>query len=289
VERKGKWAAHWRVLRRAILLFVLGLIYYGGSSNTWPDVRLLGVLQRIALCYFCASLLFLHLDARSLFVAFLSLLIGYWAVMNFVPVPEIGAASFEQGANLANWIDEQYLPGLKLYGAWDPEGLLSTIPAIGTCLLGTFAGMLLKRMDVAPLQKVLWLMGAAIVLAAAGSLWGLQFPVIKNLWTSSFVLVAGGCSALLLGLFYLLIDMWGYKAWSTIFLWFGANAITLYMVNKLVGFQGLAGRLVGGDVANFFNAQLTYGAGSFVIVTVGLALATALSRFLYRRKIFLRV
>jgi hypothetical protein len=117
------------------------VLFITGASNTWPDVRLLGVLQRIALCYFCASLLFLHLDARSLFVAFLSLLIGYWAVMNFVPVPEIGAASFAQGANLANWIDEQYLPGLKLYGHWDPEGLLSTIPAIGTCLLGIFAGL----------------------------------------------------------------------------------------------------------------------------------------------------
>jgi predicted acyltransferase len=289
VERKGKWAAHRRVLRRAALLFLLGLIYYGGTSNAWPDIRLLGVLQRIALCYLFASLLFLHLDARGLVVAFGSLLIGYWAVMTFVPVPEIGAASLEQGTNLVNWIDAQYLPGLKLYGHWDPEGLLSTLPAIGTCLLGVLAGMLLKSMRIAPVQKALWLIGGGIVLVAAGWLWGLQFPVIKNVWTSSFVLVAGGYSALLLGVFYLLMDVRGHKAWSTIFLWFGANAITLYIINNLVGFQGLAGRLVGGDVAKLLNAQLAYGAGSLVIVTVGLVLATVVARFLYRRKIFLRV
>ena len=289
IEREGKWSAHMRVLRRSALLFALGLFYYGGASNMWPDIRLLGVLQRIALCYLFASLLFMHLGVRGLVVAFLSLLVGYWALMTFVPVPEIGAGWFEKGANLASWIDEEYLPGLRLYGEWDPEGLLSTLPAIGTCLLGIFAGLLLKDTRIEPAQKALWFIGAGVGLVAAGWLWGLQFPVIKNIWTSSFVLVAGGYSMLLLGAFYLLIDVWGAKKWATIFLWFGANAITLYMINNVVGFQGLAGRLVGGEVAKFLNAQLTYGAGSFVIVTVGIILAIVLAGFLYRRKIFLRV
>ena len=289
IEREGKWSAHMRVLRRSALLFALGLFYYGGASNMWPDIRLLGVLQRIALCYLFASLLFMHLNVRGLVVAFLSLLIGYWALMTFVPVPEIGAGWFEKGANLANWIDEEYLPGLRLYGEWDPEGLLSTLPAIGTCLLGVFAGLLLKDTRIEPAHKAMWFMGAGIALVAAGWLWGLQFPVIKNIWTSSFVLVAGGYSLLLLGAFYLLIDVWRAKKWATVFLWFGANAITLYMINNVVGFQGLAGRLVGGEVAKFLNAQLTYGAGSFVIVTVGIILAIVLAGFLYRRKIFLRV
>jgi predicted acyltransferase len=291
VERQGKWAAHERVLRRSILLFVLGLIYYGGASNLWPDIRLAGVLQRIALCYLFASLLFLNLDLRGLIVAFVSLLLGYWVLMTFVPVPWVGAGSFARDANLANWIDAQYLPGLKVCGDWDPEGLLSTLPAIGTCLLGVFAGMLLKDMRVEPMRKVQWFIGAGAILVASGYLWSLQFPVIKNLWTSSFVLVAGGYSLLLLGLFYLLVDLWGRKAWVTIFLWFGANAIALYMINNFVGFQTLASRLVGGDVANFLNgkAQVTYGAGSLAMVTVGIALAIVLAGFLYRRKIFLRV
>src|SRR5215216_214880 len=137
-----------------------GLIYYGGTSNLWPEIRLLGVLQRIALCYLFASLLFLHLDLRGLVVAFVTLLVGYWALMTFVPVPGVGAGSFAMGANLANWIDAQYLPGRKWYGPWDPEGLLSVLPAIGTCLLGVFAGLLLKNSDLLPQQKSLSLAGA---------------------------------------------------------------------------------------------------------------------------------
>jgi predicted acyltransferase len=289
VEREGKWAAHERVLRRSFLLFALGLIYYGGASNLWPEIRLLGVLQRIALCYLFASLLVLHLDLRGLIVAFVALLVGYWALMTFVPVPEVGAGSFEREANLARWIDSQYLPGLRLYGEWDPEGLLSTLPAVGTCLLGVFAGMLLKETGVEPMRKALWLIGAGVVLVEAGYLWGLQFPVVKNIWTSSFVLVAGGYSLLLLAAFFLLIDLWGRHAWATIFLWIGANAIALYMINNLVGFQGIARKLVGGDVTNFVDGQLTKGAGSFVSIVVGLALAIVLARSLYRHKIFLRV
>jgi predicted acyltransferase len=291
VEREGQWAAHERVLRRAFLLFVLGLIYYGGASTFWPDIRLLGVLQRIALCYLFASLLFLNLDARGLVVALVSLLLGYWALMTFVPVPEIGAGMFAEDANLARWIDAHYLPGKRYYGEYDydPEGLFSTLPAIATCLLGVFAGLLLKSTRLEPLQKALWLVGAGAILLAAGHVWGLQFPVIKKIWTSSFVLVAGGYSALLLGVLYLVIDIWGRKAWSTMFLWFGANAIALYMINNVVDFQLLTRRLVGGDITVFLDTQLASGIGSLVNVTVGLALAAVFARYLYQRKIFLRV
>jgi predicted acyltransferase len=289
VEREGKWRAHRRVLIRSLLLFALGLIYYGGASNVWPDVRLLGVLQRIALCYLFASLLFLNLDVRSLVVAFLTLVVGYWALMTFVPAPEIGAGSFAEEANLARWIDAHYLPGLRLYGEWDPEGLLSTLPAIGTCLLGVLAGIVLKEKRADPTQKALWLIGAGVVLVATGYLWGLQFPIVKKLWTSSFVLVAGGYSALLLGMLYLLTDVRGQKAWVLVFFWFGANAILLYMINGVVEFRALASRLVGGNVEAFLDAQLTYGAGSFAISAVGLVLAIGLAHVLYRRKIFLRV
>jgi predicted acyltransferase len=289
VEREGKWRSHRRVLIRSLLLFALGLIYYGGASNVWPDVRLLGVLQRIALCYLFASLLFLNLDVRGLVIAFLTLIVGYWALMTFVPAPEIGAGSFTEEANLARWIDAHYLPGLRLYGEWDPEGLLSTLPAIGTCLLGVLAGIVLKEKRADPTQKALWLIGAGVVLVATGYLWGLQFPIVKKLWTSSFVLVAGGYSALLLGMLYLLTDVRGQKAWVLVFFWFGANAILLYMINGVVEFRALASRLVGGNVEAFLDAHLTYGAGSFAISAVGLVLAIGLAHVLYRRKIFLRV
>jgi predicted acyltransferase len=289
VEREGKTAAHTRVLRRALLLYVLGLIYYGGISNHWGDIRLLGVLQRIAICYFFASLLFLNFRLRGLIVACASLLAGYWALMTFVPVPGIGAGSFAMDANLANWIDAHYLPGRLWDVTRDPEGLLSTLPAIATCLLGVFAGLLLLDAGPSPQQKSLWLIAAGAVMVAAGYLWGLQFPIIKAIWTSSFVLVTGGYGAMLLGALYQIIDVWGYKRWATILVWIGANAITLYFLNNVASFERFAVRFVGGDVSKLMDQILTPGTGSFLTHAVGLALAIALAGFLYRRKIFLRV
>ena len=289
VEQVSKSTAHWRVLRRSLLLFALGLVYYGAVSESWPDIRLLGVLNRIALCYLFTSLLFLNLRLPGLIVAFVAILAGYWALMTFVPVSGIGVGSYAKDANLANWIDAQYLPGRKWNGAWDPEGLLSTLPAIGTCLLGVFAGLLLKEPSLQPHQKTLWLIGAGAAMIALGVLWGLQFPIVKNIWTSSYVLVCGGLSALLLGVFHQVIDAWERRSWATIFIWIGASAITLYLINGIVGFQPLATQLVGGDVGSFVDSHLTPGAGSFLAHAVGLLLAVALAGFLYRRKIFLRV
>src|SRR3974390_776639 len=289
VEREGMSSAHLRVLRRALLLYGLGLIYYGGVSEHWHDIRFFGILQRIALFYLFASLLFLNLSLRGLMVAFALLLLGYWALMTFVPVPGIGAGFFSLDANLANWLDANYLPGR----IWDrtryPEGMLTTLPAIGSCLLGVFAGSLLKTERLTPQHKVLWLIGIGAILVPAGYLWGLQFPVIKAIWTSSFVLVAGGYSFLLLALWYQVIDVSGYRRWSTIFVWIGANAITLYFLNSLMSFERLAVRFVGGDVGLLLDRLVTPGTGRFVAHVLGLAFAIALAGFLYRRKIFLRV
>jgi predicted acyltransferase len=290
VEREELWPAHLRVLRRALLLYGLGLIYYGGISQHWADIRYLGVLQRIALCYLFASLMFLNLNLRGMMIAFASLLAGYWALMTFVPVPGIGAGSFAPDANLANWLDAHYLPGRLWDVTRDPEGMLSTLPAIGTCLLGVFAGMLLKNERLAPQLKSLWLIGAGIMTVAAGQLWGLQFPVIKAIWTSSFVLVAGGYSLILLGVWHQIIDVWGIRGWSTIFVWIGANAIMLYFFNNAFGFEPFALRFVGGDFSALIDSlAATPGTGRFLAHVVGLTFAITLAGFFYRRKIFLRV
>ena len=289
VEREGKYHAHLRVLRRALLLYALGLIYYDGIKNHWDDIRYLGVLQRIAICYLVASLMFLNLNLRAMIAAFVSLLVGYWALMTFVPVPGIGAGSFGPDANLANWIDLHYLPGRLWDKTRDPEGMLSTLPAIATCLLGVFAGLLLKNERLAPQQKSLALIGAGIVLVLAGHLWGLQFPVIKAIWTSSFVLVAGGYSLILLGAWHQIIDVWGLRRWSLIFVWIGANAITLYFINNVLGFEPFALRFVGGDLGRLIDRLTTPGTGSFIAHLLGLTFAVLLARFFYQRKIFLRV
>ena len=289
VEREGIAQAHMRVLRRALLLYGLGLIYYGGISQHWADIRYFGVLQRIAICYLFASLLFLNFNLRGMIAAFVAVLAGYWALMTFVPVPGIGAGSFAPDANLANWIDAHYLPGRLWDKTRDPEGLLSTLPAVGTCLLGVFAGLLLKDARLSSQQKSLALIGAGIALVAAGYLWGLQFPVIKAIWTSSFVLVAGGYSLILLGGLHQIIDVWGLRGWSTIFVWLGANAITLYFLNNLFGFEPFALRFVGGDLSTLIDRLTTPHTGLFLAHMLGLTFAIALAGFFYRRKIFLRM
>jgi predicted acyltransferase len=303
VEREGKARAYFRVFRRALILYGLGLIFYGGISRHWSDIRLLGVLQRIALCYLFASLLFLNLRIRGLVAALVILLVGYWALMTFVPVPGIGAGSFAPDANLANWIDAHYLPGWKWDITRDPEGLLSTLPAIGTCLLGVLAGLLLADPRVPGAQKSLLLIAAGLPLVVAGHLWGLQFPIVKVLWTSSFVLVAGGYSLILLGVWHQIIDVWGYRRWAMAFVWLGANSITLYFINNVTTdqfalrfagntvstFELFAMRCVGGDFATLLDRVITPNMGIFVVRVVGLALAILLAHFLYTRKIFLRV
>lgn len=289
VAREGKARAHGRVLRRFLLLDVMGLIYYGGVSQHWPDIRLLGVLQRIALCYLFAGLLFLNLDRRGLVAALVVLLGGYWMLMTFVPVPGVGAGSYAMDANLANWIDARYLPGRLWDGTRDPEGLLSTLPAIATCLLGVLAGLLMHDERLTPQQKSLRLVAMGVALLAGGYAWSLQFPIIKAIWTSSFVLVAAGYSAILLGAMHQVIDVWGFNRWPTIFVWLGANALTLYFINNIASFERFASRFVGGDVSALLDAVVTPGTGRFVAHALGVCFAIALAGFLYRRRIFLRV
>ena len=303
VEREGKAQAYARVFRRALILYGLGLIFYGGISRHWGDIRLVGVLQRIAICYLCASLLFLNFRARGIAVALVVLLAGYWALMTFVPVPGIGAGSFARDANLADWIDANYLPGWKWDLTRDPEGLLSTLPAIGTCLLGVLAGLLLADPHLQGSRKSLLLIAAGIALTSGGYLWGLQFPIVKVLWTSSFVLVAGGYSLILLGVWHQIIDVWGFQRWAAAFIWLGANAITLYFINNVTAdqfairfagstvstFELFATRFAGGDFAALLDRAITPNTGNFVVRMLGLIFAILLARFLYRRRIFLRV
>ena len=299
IGASGQGAAVRRILFRGVTLYLLGLLYYGGAANVWPKIRLVGVLQRIAICYTVAGLLFIYLKPRTLAIIAVSILLLYWGLMALVPVPGGGRGNYAEFKNLANYVDSVALPGRRWdKGDHDPEGLLSTLPAIATCLLGVFAGLLLRNGNVAPWKKsaILILAGAASV--ALGMAWGgmlpsnphlsflipLKFPVIKKIWTSSYVLVAGGYSAAALGAFYLVIDIWKIRFWTKPFLWIGMNAITLYMLHALFDFEKLAGRFVGGNVGHWLGR---YGA----VAKSGLAmvLVLMLGRFLYRRSIFLRI
>jgi predicted acyltransferase len=284
IETHGRKAAVSRIIRRAIFMYVLGIIYYGGFSGTFEQIRLVGVLQRIAICYLVAGLIFCYFGTRGRLLWCAGLLVGYWLLMTFVPAPGGKAGDFAEGTNLANWIDKEYLPWRKWDKTHDPEGLLSTLPAIANCLIGVFAGVLLADPRRSNVHKVLYLALAGVVLAALGWAWDMQFPVIKKIWTSSFVFVACGYSLVLLAVFYLLIDMWNLKLWARPFVWIGMNPITLYMIENLVDLEKLAKRFVGGELNTYFGIY-----GPAVIAAVSMLIMLAIARFLYLRKIFLRL
>jgi predicted acyltransferase len=288
VATEGRSGAIRRIFHRALLMYVLGLFYYGGLSTPLVGIRLLGVLQRLAICYFAAGLLFVYLKPQGLVAVCVALLAGYWALLTFVPVPGVGAGGFAEGRNLTNWIDQHYLPLRKWDGDHDPEGLLSTLPAIASCLLGVFAGLVLRDTRWSERRKAALLAAGGAVLLAAGLLWGLQFPIIKKLWTSSFVLATGGLGALLLAGFYLVIDVWKVRTWAVPLTWIGANALTIYLLSNVVDFMALSQRFAGGDVAAWLDARWT-GLGDLLLALTSVVLCLAICRFLYQRKIFLRL
>ena len=280
LERVGRAATIRRIVIRSVVLFLLGIFYMGGVAEGFKNVYLAGVLHRIAVAYLFAALIFYFFRLRAMVMICVILLGGYWALMTFVPVPGIGAPSLAgPGRNLAHYLDELCLPGRKFEGT-----LLSTMAAVANCLLGVFAGLLLKNEAVSGQRKVYWLLGSGVVSLVIGFGWAREFPIVKLLWTPTYVLVACGYSAILLGLFYQVIEIWRWRAWAQPFVWIGMNAITIYLVSGLVNFHRLAGRLVGGDIQ---VALGRYGPLVTSLVTAGMALW--LVHFLYRRKVFLRL
>ena len=279
LRERGRPAAIRRILKRSVLLFLLGVVYSSVPMRGLSDVRLLGVLQRIALCYLVTGVLFSTVRWRGMAVAVGVLLVGYWGLMTFVPGPGHGAGDFAEGANLANYIDQRFLPLTKYDGDHDPEGLLSTLPAIATCLLGAFAGGLLKDDRRQGPHKVRWLLVLGGVGLLLGYIWGLQFPIIKKLWTSSYVLVTAGYSSVLLAVFYQAIEMWGWRLWARPFVWIGRNAITLYLLYPVLAFLVFVGVVHGAPGA---AAEL---AASLLAAGLVLAVAYALDR----RGIYLRL
>ena len=287
-------AAVRRVILRGLLLWLIGIIYYGGISNGLYDpetnrgVRLLGVLQRIGICYLVAGLLFIYLPVRGLVMAFLVLLAGYWALLSFVAVPGQETVSFEAGRNITNWFDSKYLPFAKWSGTYDPEGILSTLPSIATCLLGVFVGLLLKNKKLTRGKRVLIFFGVGFIFVLCGHLWGGYHPVIKSLWTSSFVILAGGWSLILLSFFYLVIDVANIKKWAMPFVWIGMNPIMIYLLSTVLDFNHIAKRVLGGPVEEWADGILP-GLGALLIAVGGIFLIFWLCQTLYKRKVFLRI
>ena len=289
-------------LRRAAIIFFLGL-----GLNTLSfflfhrtQVRIPGVLQRIGVCYLFAAAISLLFGSRGLLPAAAILLAVYWALMTFVPVPGYGTGRLDVEGNLAAYVDRAVLGShtWKHDPGWDPEGPLSTLPATATTLLGIAAGELLRSRLTWP-QKLAGLMAGGAVGLSLGHIWGLWFPINKNLWTSSYSLFMAGLAAVCLALCIWIVDVKGWKAWSKPFVWLGRNAIALFVLStlatllllwiKLEGADGKKRSLYGTIYRTVFDHFADPRMGSLLFALTYCAALTGVAAFLYRKKIFIKV
>jgi predicted acyltransferase len=310
---RGSLAIH--VVRRSVLIFAIGLFLNGLPYFDFQTIRIMGVLQRIALCYLAAGLLYLatcrqgaaadgkaavRANIGAIAAVALILLVGYWALLTFVPVPGYGVGHLGKDDNLGAYVDRALMSG-HLWSeskTWDPEGFLSTLPAIATALIGILAGEWLRSHRKGQ-RKALGLVIAGAALMLAGQLLHPYFPINKNLWTSTFVLFTGGFAMLLLALCYWLVDLRGWRKWAAPFLVFGRNAILAYALAAIVSetsidfeFSDSAGHpwtLHGWLYDKFFIPHANPANASLAFAVFFVTLIFALLYPLYRGKVFVRI
>lgn len=300
-RKSASWGS---ILRRAAIIFGLGLFLSGYPRFNLEGWRIPGVLQRIAVCYLAAAAAYrLTGGERRRQVTIIgalaaALALGYWAILMLVAPPGGVAGDLTPEGNLGAWIDRALMEGHLWRPRWDPEGLLSTIPAIATTLLGILAGICLGSPWTAE-RKAAALAAGGAVAVAIGLAWSLAFPLNKPLWTSSYAIFTAGCASLLLAGCYWIIDIRGWRRWTTPLVILGVNAITLFLASGLLAktlglirVEGPEGREIAlgrwvylHAFAPFFapkNASLMYAAANLVVLFMLLA-------WMYRRRLFLRV
>ncbi len=242
-DARGKLLGH--ALRRALIIFGCGLFLAGfpfglafGHQFSFLTIRIPGVLQRIAVCYLAASAIYLTTGIRGQVRWIVGLLAGYWLAVKLIPVPGYGAGVLEPMGSLPWFVDSNVLAGHTWRGApapgFDPEGILSTIPAIASTLLGVLTGHWIKS-DRTPAEKTVWMFVAGNFLLLAGAVADIWLPINKNLWTSSYVIFMAGFALVCLAMFYWLIDVKGYRKWAMPFVMFGVNAIAVFVLSGIVG------------------------------------------------------
>jgi predicted acyltransferase len=223
----------------ALTILAVYLFLAFGGIEAYKEVRLPGVLQRIGIVYFFISILYLKSNQKAQIITAIALLLGYWALMTLVPVPGVGEANLQKGTNLAAWLDNILLKDhLWVYSkTWDPEGILSTLPAIATGIIGILIGQLLNsdNSKVAIIKKMI-LTGGALVLI--GLVWNTVFPINKSLWTSSYVLFTAGLGILVFTLFYYIIDILNIRKGFKLFLMWGVNPMIVFSFSQIIP-QGL--------------------------------------------------
>jgi len=280
-DTHGEIARH--VIIRGLLLVVLGFIYNGILKFDWPHTRYPSVLGRIGLAYLFAGLIVISTGVRSRVLWLVGVLVGYWAALRFIPVPGFGAHDLTPGHTLTDFIDRSLIPGHLYHGDRDPEGLLGTMPAIGTALFGALTGEWLKSERWSEYMKAVGMVLAGAVCLALAWTWNLEFPINKNLWTSSFVLNCAGLSLLLMSLFYLVVDVWGFRRLAFPLIVIGSNSILIYLAPHFIDFAYATHALFDG----ILGLTGTYQPLLFVMAIV--FVKWLLLYLLYKKRIFLRV
>ena len=294
------------VFIRTLSLFAIGLLInvsplIGLDVHTW---RIYGVAQRIALCYFVAAILVLWTNRRTQAIALGACLVGYWALMRFVPVPGFGMPGrdipfMDPERNLVAWLDRKLFMGRLYNGMRDPEGLISTIPAIGTILMGVLTGHWL-RSEKTPEAKAFRMFCVGIPVLAAGLIWNRWFPINKNLWTSSFVLLTGGFALIFLALLYWAVEIKKWRGlWTMPILVFGMNAIAGFVADSMVWGPGYTFTIknASGGTLNWHEAAqawlVSLGASaadaSLIYALAAVLFCWTLLWLLWRKRIFLKI
>ena len=279
-----------KILRRTVILSALGVVYNGFFALDFPNLRIASVLGRIGLAWMGAALIYLFVKSpwrRGIIGA--AILVGYWLLLRFVPAPDMpGSDPLSIEGNLAGWVDRLLLPGQLFYngGRFDPEGLLSTLPAIVTAMLGMFAGDLVRLPEEAMngKRKTMWLLVAAAACLVIGLLWSLDFPLNKKLWTSSFVLVVAAYSFACFALFYYLIDVKGYRKWCFPLKVIGMNSITIYLLQRIVSIPSINRFFLEG-----LASKVSESAGQVIFAIGYVLICWLILYFLYKKDVFLKV
>lgn len=279
----GKLQICRHIITRGILLVTLGMIYNGLLNFDWAEMRYASVLGRIGLAYMFAGLIVINARWPAQLTWAAGLLIAYWAALKFIPVPGYGPGDLSPGHALTDYIDRLLLPGKLIHGDRDPEGLLGTVPATSTALAGAITGQLLKTDHWNGHIKSLVMVVAGLSCLALAQLWDSDFPINKNLWSSSFVLECAGWSLLFLAMFYLVIDVWRLRAAALVFVVIGSNSILIYMARRFISFDFTADALFSGALR-----------GTGIYKSLLSALAVMLVQWLllllfYKKRIFVRV
>jgi len=287
-------------VQRGTAIFAIGLALNVLSYFLFhrAHLRIPGVLQRIGVCYLFAGILFLLLGRRGLLPAAATLLLLYWMLLTLVPVPGYGAGRLDVEGNLAAYVDRIVLGAHTWKPGWDPEGPLSTLPAIASTLFGAAAGERL-RSGAPTARKLATLAAAGAIATTLGALWGTVFPINKSLWTSSYALFMAGLAALVLALCLWIVDVRGWKSWAAPFRWLGTNALAIFTLSLLATLLLLAVKVPGGEgrprslyaaiYRTVFDRFADPRLGSLLFALAFLAVFVAVAGVLYRKRIFVKI